>query len=404
MEFLVGIDDTDSSLGNCTTHLAYKIATSLDGPLRVLPYPRLVRLNPNIPFKTRGNAAVCLPVETKDPDGAFEAICDKVSELSDVSHGANSGIAFLPKAGVDRELSAVYSAALTGVVNVHRVRKILDRVGAMTMTLGNGMGLVGAASALAFDESYDHTFELISYRRPESWGSRRTLDSSSVRQMDESTFPHTFNNYDYQKRRVLVAPHGPDPVFAGIRGDSPQAVVAAFASLEYEEDLDGYMVYLTNQHTDAHVETSLDWKSYSSGWVEGKVEALETGQGGHVYATLRTPTGLRLCAFYEPTGDLRRASLMLRSEDTIKAFGGVRKPSKSHTSILNVEKLEVLSLAGRGRSLVRGTYVSSPRSNRHLTKPLIRYGRENPGRRAVRRDGWLRAYVTPEPMPVRNLR
>jgi len=98
MRCIVGIDDTDSSRGYCTTYLAYRIAADLRPDLAVLPYPSLVRLNPNIPFKTRGNAAVCLHLEAEDPDLAFEKICAKVSELSDVRHGANSGVVFLDDA------------------------------------------------------------------------------------------------------------------------------------------------------------------------------------------------------------------------------------------------------------------------------------------------------------------
>ncbi len=77
MRLLVGIDDTDSSRGWCTTYLAHRIATDVPA-VEVLPYPRLVRLNPNVPFKTRGNAAVCLEVEALDPGAAFEGIRGKV--------------------------------------------------------------------------------------------------------------------------------------------------------------------------------------------------------------------------------------------------------------------------------------------------------------------------------------
>jgi tRNA(Ile2) C34 agmatinyltransferase TiaS len=97
------------------------------------------------------------------------------------------------------------------------------------------------------------------------------------------------------------------------------------------------------------------------------------------------------CAVYEPTGDLRRVAKMLRDGDLIRAYGGVRRPSTSHPRILNVEKIKVISLAkSRGRLLVRGTYIASPRANRHLTKPLARYGREMNGRACPEATGWLR--------------
>ena len=83
MRCLVGIDDTDSPRGLCTTYLAYRIAVDLRPDVEVLCYPRLVRLNPNVPFKTRGNAAVCLKIEAADPETAFTLLASKVDELSD---------------------------------------------------------------------------------------------------------------------------------------------------------------------------------------------------------------------------------------------------------------------------------------------------------------------------------
>jgi tRNA(Ile2)-agmatinylcytidine synthase len=398
---LVGIDDTDSSRGNCTTYLAYRIAADLAPAVRVLPYPRLVRLNPNIPFKTRGNAAVSLLVETESPSQAFDSICSKVSELSDVEGGANSGVVFLSDVRESRLFLPVYQSALSGLVNPHRVRRLLAQHRVRSFELGNGMGLVGAASALAFDEAFDHTYELIAYRRRESLGTPRTLDSTSVREMERATWPHTFNSYDHQKRKVLVAPHGPDPVFLGLRGDSPRAVVRAFRLVSYGEDLQGYMVYVTNQHTDAHLVGELDWKVFSSGWTRGRVESPSVGPGGHVYFALLDGAKRHRCAVYEPTGDLRRVARMLRDGDTLRVYGGVRRPSTSHPRVLNVEKIEVVSLAkDKGRPLVRGTYIASPRANRHLTKPLVRYGRESNGRAYPRITGWLRASATENRAPA----
>jgi tRNA(Ile2)-agmatinylcytidine synthase len=391
---LVGIDDTDSSRGYCTTYLAFRIACDLFPEVQVLPYPRLVRLNPNIPFKTRGNAAVCLIIETRNPDLAFDGIASKVSELSDVEGGANSGVVFVEDLSLASRFEGLYRDALTGLVSPHRVRRFVEELGARSLELGNGMGLVGAASSIGFDERFDHTYELISYRRKEYWGSRRMIESSSVKQMDASTFPHTFNNYDYQKRKVLIAPHGPDPVFAGVRGDTPGAVLDAFGTLSYEEPLQGHMVYVSNQHTDAHLQRKLVWKVYSSGWLDGVVEGSRVGAGGHVYVSLKTAAGTRVAAAYEPTADLRRSAKLLRPGDRIRAFGGVRRGTSLHPTILNMEKFEIVALHERRDSIRRGTYISSPRANRHLTKPLIRYGRES-RRREEGVEGWLRSATRP---------
>ena len=388
MRCLVGIDDTDSSRGYCTTYLAYRISCDLRPDVVVLPFPRLVRLNPNIPFKTRGNAAVCLLVETRNADQAFGLVSAKVKELSDVRGGANSGVVFLDDESIASRFEPLYLEALTGLVSPHRVRRLVGELGAKSLELGNGMGLVGAASCLGFSTRFDHTFELIAYRQKELWGTKRQIDSSSVRDMDAETFPHTFNNYDYQKRKVLIAPHGPDPVFSGIRGDSPRAAIEAFGKLRYDEPLQGHMVYVSNQHTDAHLQRELEWKVYSSGWLDGTVEEVRVGAGGHVYITLTAHGRSRPVAAYEPTGDLRRTAKLLRRGDKIRAFGGVRRPTSLHPAVLNLEKFEVASSARTKHVVPRGTYISSPRANRHLTKPLIRYGRENhDNEQAV--EGWF---------------
>lgn len=404
MQYLVGIDDTDSSKGSCTTYLAYRIATDLRPTVKIMAYPRLVRLNPNVPFKTRGNAAVCLKAETENPDEAFLQIKSLVSKLSEVSNGANTGLVFLEDLTLVPRLEELYRQAICGIVNRHRVERLLDELHIRNFTLGNGMGLVGAAASLPFCERFDHTYELIAYRLKSHWGTKRHVDAVSVAEMDRSTFPHTFNNYDYQKRKVLIAPHGPDPVFVGIRGDSPRIVIDAFDQIRYDEPLEGYMVYLSNQHTDAHLNDRVNWKVFSSGWAEGAVEEVEVGPGGHLYVTIKSNEESRTCAVYEPTGDLRRSMKMLWPGDTIRVFGGVRRATSSHPKVLNVEKVEVLSTmtGGAERLLVPGTYVSSPRANRHLTKPLIRYGRERSHEESSWQTEWLAPTLTRTRAPARS--
>ena len=51
----VAVDDTDSMKGNCTTFLATEIIREF-GDLDLIGNPRLVRLNPATPWKTRGNS------------------------------------------------------------------------------------------------------------------------------------------------------------------------------------------------------------------------------------------------------------------------------------------------------------------------------------------------------------
>ena len=55
---IIGIDDTDSKTEMCTTYLTIEILKTSN--LDLVGYPNLVRLNPNIPLKTRGNAAISI--------------------------------------------------------------------------------------------------------------------------------------------------------------------------------------------------------------------------------------------------------------------------------------------------------------------------------------------------------
>ncbi|HXX05967.1 MAG TPA: DNA-binding protein, partial [Candidatus Bathyarchaeia archaeon] len=65
----IGFDDTDSAKGMCTTFLAYKIVEYLKREkVKFLDYPYLIRFNPNIPWKTRGNGAVALKISTTKPN------------------------------------------------------------------------------------------------------------------------------------------------------------------------------------------------------------------------------------------------------------------------------------------------------------------------------------------------
>jgi tRNA(Ile2)-agmatinylcytidine synthase len=63
----VGIDDTDSTRGGCTTYIVAVLVERLEKlGAAFFDYPYLVRLNPNVPWKTRGNGALSLRVECEE--------------------------------------------------------------------------------------------------------------------------------------------------------------------------------------------------------------------------------------------------------------------------------------------------------------------------------------------------
>lgn len=444
MSYLLGMDDTDSRFGHCTTHLGYLIASDLARIGCTFPtYPRLVRLNPNVPFKTRGNAAVCIEFEARSDgmhDEAFSAAERLLEEEADVENGANAALVMAPKvaAGDMEFFRQVYQRAVSGIVNYRGVIRAVSKMGVRHKLLGNGMGIVGAAASLGFScDSEDHTYELIAYRRPENCGTRRAIEARSVVEMEAETFPHTFNSYDHESGRVLVAPTGPDPVLAGVRGDSPRTVLEAFRRVRMGEEPLGHMIYATNQCTDAHLTSRLSTplKAFSAGWLEGAIASVQPSQGGHLMLQLRAHDSSTLCCMvYEPSGDLRRVAGLLRPGDSVRVSGGVRRASSKNPAVVNVEKIDVLSTShqsikvnprcavcgsgmkseGRGKGyqckkcghrsaegpraggapeaasarIHPGTYLPSPRAQRHLTKQLIRYGNEAAGSQAFV-EGWV---------------
>ena len=79
----IGFDDTDSPKGMCTTYLAYKMVKTLKKEkVTFLDFPNLIRFNPNIPWKTRGNGAVGLTISTDNP----QKIKRMIKKLIEIGH------------------------------------------------------------------------------------------------------------------------------------------------------------------------------------------------------------------------------------------------------------------------------------------------------------------------------
>jgi tRNA(Ile2)-agmatinylcytidine synthase len=422
----VAFDDTDSRAGKCTTHLAFKVAEHLKkGGAKLLDYPLLIRLNPNIPWKTRGNGAVCLRLRVPDAGKVICYVKQAVEEGSAIGNGANPGVAFLQSDHVPEDLQRFSALAMCDVLSRQIGEKVAKSVGVQHFTFGNGQGLVGSLGAMGCLLHEDHTFELIAYRKLENCGRPRILDKERVIKFSVDTYPNTFNNYDMSHDRVLVAPHGPDPVFFGVRGESPEIVASALSALLPEEELDGWTIFRSNQGTNMHLQSEIriaQVKAYTAGHLKCKVSSGPCAiQGGHVIFTVEQDGAEMPVALYEPTG-LANIAMKLIPGDVIEIGVGVRKGTTQHPKILNVEYLSILELAplyevmnpvckvcgkrmkseGRNkgyqcdrckhrdpnvkkifvlkeRGIATGLYIPTPKAHRHLTKPLQRYGIEKRG-------------------------
>lgn len=453
----VGFDDTDSPVGMCTTFLAYKIAGQLRGfrgtrpascsstrgpgsrTAQFLDYPRLVRFNPNVPWKTRGNGAVSMRIITDSPQHVKQMITDMVFRYADTENGANPGLVFFEGDAIPDRLARFARLALWQLVGRSSARRLARETNLEVHYKGNGQGLVGAIGAVGYEWD-DHTLELLSYRRSEMRGTPRIVSAASIMDMQARTSPHIFNSFDERRGRVLITPRGPDPVFYGIRGDDASVLVDASHMVQSPEKPEGYMIFRTNQGTGAHLRnefTANTIKPYASGWIRGAVTASPaTERGGHVFfevAAHNLCAGIVTCAVYKPT-KLTKIARALVPGDILCVGGGIRKASKNHPRVLNVEYLKVETLArctrtanpeclvcgkrmkskgvGQGyecprckedsradskvsvdvsRSIKSGLYIPDASAQRHLTRPVQRLGVYNRGM-AFDDAAWLHIY------------
>jgi len=423
----IGIEDTDSPRGGCTTYIAALLVERLlELGARFIDYPNLVRLNPNVPWKTRGNGAVCLRIEMDTAlEGAVKAaVVDAVERHAEFDcDNTNPGIVFHTGI-VTKPLKGFVDRVIQGVVTLGEAEGLIEKHGSTAIGYKNMRGIIGALAAVGERLEGDHTYELLAYRMPESLGTPRRLDVDSIIEMDEATRGETFNNVDCENGRPLIAPHGPDPVLFGVRGESAEAVHRAGMMVEASEPMERWVIFRTNQGTDAHLRRVMklsDLEPYNPAIAVGEVAARpRTIQGGHVIFPLKDETAQVDCAAYEPTGRFRDVVRRFSEGDTIRVYGGVRASDGDMRRTLNLEKLEVLHLApdvrlanplcqqcgsgmesmGRGkgyrcrrcglrdrnlekrvieveRKLSTGLFIPPPSAHRHLTKPRQRYGKEN---------------------------
>ncbi len=433
----IGFDDTDSTRKGCTTYVAALLVEELKKlGVTFLDYPSLVRLNPNVPWKTRGNGALCIRIEY--PENLEEQITNVterlVEEYSDLTwKGTDPGIVFLKAIEVPQEITVFAKKAITGIVTLKEAIRLIRKFEGEALGYNTQRGIIGALAAIGETLKEDHTYELIAYRAPENWGTQRKVDEETIFKMDEELQPYTFNNVDTEKRRVIITPRGPDPIFFGIRGETSEIVKKAFSMVKTLEPVERWVVFRSNQGTDAHltrIESLNQILPYSTVIAKGVVSRNpEVIPLRHVIFAIKDELGEVDCAAYEPTGALRKVARELIVGDAVEVYGAVRKASQGKPLTINLEKINVLTLApkvlqqnpscpncgkrlksmGKGqgfrcekcgarfndmtkvdvpfkRDLKARLYVTSTRSQRHLTKPLRRYGLE-------KRDGAVESMI-----------
>ena len=410
----IGIDDTDSPDGMCTTYLACHIIRKLkENDISLIDYPRLIRLNPFARFKTRGNGGVSFKIANDDKANlAKQIVLDEVAALSMFDcDNTNPGVVFydgeITKEMQDYAFSAIYS-----FITIEEAEEFGKSVGCEIHKFKKGRGIIGSIAAISLPLT-DYTYELLAYRIPENYGTDRHIDYDSVIEMDNETFPDTFENVDYSEKYIAIEPKTPCPVLYGIRSNNVESLNRAREIVKVNEPIEDYCIFLTNQHTDMHIQKAdkisemMQFGCYEiTATVKDRPHVID---GGHMFFTVFDESGEIECGAYEPTKNFRKTVSYLREGDILKLYGGI-----GEQNTFNIEKFQVIELndveyknpicecgkrmtsAGKNkgfkckkcgkrinssqkvntkinRSLINGQFYETPVSaRRHLSKPLCR--------------------------------
>ncbi|MDP6574980.1 MAG: tRNA(Ile)(2)-agmatinylcytidine synthase [Candidatus Peribacteraceae bacterium] len=360
----IGIDDTDSIKGGCTTWLATEIIAELS-EFDLIGPPRLVRLNPNVPWKTRGNAAVALTfgkgVGSKTLVGEFgkekiymytagrdmeynkHAMLERISALvmdgsmPDSQPGIVISDVFLPE--------GLYWQGVTNIVTEEILSDAIE--GAISQGYRGSRGIYGAACSIAWTGSssksngISHTWELIGYREKEKWGSKRDISASSVHEIGH--LDGVFSCHD-SDGKVAMVPNSPCPVLWGFRGTEHKTLIDNFDNLGPEKPF-RWILYKTNQATDDHLRTMeiSDISDGDSVWLEVVVSSKPNViKGGHRFFKVSDSEGATVkCAAFEPSKTFRHAIDSLEVGDILIICGSFKKDT------INLEKIRLLELTKR---------------------------------------------------------
>ena len=329
----------------------------------IIGYPHLVRLNPNIPWKTRGNGAISIQVgkrgkkKVKIGEIGGRDVVSSLELTHDIEKSDRKKIKNIVKEIVEENARTedentnpgfvilkeqpdgeTYTKSVTQIVTVDEIKSFLNSIEADFEGYKNCRGLIGATSAIAWSPLLDKTYELISYRQRRRWGTKRDVDSKSVKKMDTSC-KTTFDNYDYENKHNRLVPNSPCPILYGIRGEDVKDLVKASSIVE-SEPIDSWLIFETNQGTDDHLQKKniADIQSYQSVIVKGSVvQNPYTIDGGHVIFTVKDPTGTIDCAAYEPTKEFRDVVRKLCMGDVVEVYGGIRRQPLT----VNIEKIRI---------------------------------------------------------------
>ncbi len=357
---LLAVDDTDSREGMCTTYLLTEIIRR--SGLDVIGLPRLVRLNPAIRYKTRGNGA--LAVNLGHGGGESQFIGDmggkKIISRSTLKEDASEGELHSLVREVIDELAVLddpntnpgavlsrkpfpqefYWKAVREEASIADAESFIEKNGGKLLKFKNGRGIIGAAAALSWPGKRS-TFEFLAYRDSPGRNPSHSTRLKIAEYADE--IPGTFNNLDQKNRYAAIFPKERTPVVLGVRGTKKSPLILSLPRMIEDSgvSVDRYVCFESNQATDDHImpESRVleDGMSYA---VEGTVSIRpEAITGSHYFSQIWTGYKKLKVAAFEPTKEFRQIFRQLLPGDFVRVFGTFVDEA------INVEKMEILKLS-----------------------------------------------------------
>ncbi len=343
----IGIDDTDSPEGMCTTYLACSIINQLKNEeIAIEGLPRLIRLNPFARFKTRGNGGISFKINLErysddKIDLAKKIIVENVEKLSQMScENTNPGVVFY-EGEITKEMENYAMKAIYSIISIKEAENFANKISDEIYKFKKGRGIIGSIAAISCPLN-DFTYELLTYRIPENYGKKRLIDEKSVYEMDKKV-SDTFENIDVTNKYIAIEPKTPCPILYGVRAESVDGLKLAKNLVKIEEPIESFCIFKTNQHTDMHLQNASkisDMEKYGcyiiSGYVKDTPHVIE---GGHVFFTLADDSSEIEAAAYEPTKEFRNIIKELVVGDQVQLFGGI-----GCGGTFNIEKIKITHL------------------------------------------------------------
>jgi tRNA(Ile2)-agmatinylcytidine synthase len=402
----LGLDDTDSPEGGCTTWEMNLLLSHLESKgFTIVGAPRLVRLWPHAPRRTRGNAALAAEIEEGDREAELHLILgewfsERFKHLNQLTHpddgSTPSPTLIWSKNQFSREW---YWAAVRHWVEPQaRLDSLTESADVRLWSIGRIDGVVGASSAIAWPADHDWTWEATAWRAAENIGTDRRVPVDSVNAMSDK-FPQTILNRDPNAFRSFIAPRTPCPVLYGIRAEDEESAEDAHEWLQKQDGVESSIamrVHRSNQATGDHL------LSDDSGVT---IASVIDRKGGH--ASVEVFDGISHCTLvaFSEGGQVNRLLRASQPGDRLSWRGTVSRDGSIHLENLRVDdavpRIENRPICdcgsrfrrkGRGQPLTcptcsnksqshwlsssignEGAWVEPPISQRrHLARPLNR--------------------------------